>query len=151
MDIDADQHLRMNTDQVTATILDTDQGRVSAHHPAATTVTDRGAATVMDTDHGTSTTVPCAALNHRPALTMDTAHRPVTAMGTAQDLVTIMDTDQHRVGMDMDHCPVTGAPLERQPIRQTVMRLSRSRYPTYPRLLLVNNDRMARKLIPDCL
>jgi len=32
-----------------------------------------------------------------------------------------------------------------------VMRLSRSRYPTYPRLLLVNNDRMARRLIPDCL
>ena len=188
MDIDADQHLRMNTDQVTATIMDTDQGRVSAHHPAATTVTDRGAATVMDTDHGTSTTVPCPALNHRPALTMDTAHRPtatmvtdrgaatimdtdqgtattahrpaptmvtahrpVTAMGTAQDLVTIMDTDQHRVGMDMDHCPVTGAPLERQPLRQTVMRLSRSRYPTYPHLLLVNNNRMARKLIPDCL
>ena len=178
MDIDADQHLRMNTDQVTATIMDTDQGRVSAHHPVATTVTDRGAATDMDTDHGTSTTVPCPALNHRPtatmvtdrgaatimdtdqgtattahrpAPTMVTAHRPVTAMGTAQDLVTIMDTDQHRVGMDMDHCPVTGAPLERQPIRQTVMRLSRSRYPTYPHLLLVNNNRMARKLIPDCL
>jgi len=145
MDIDADQHLRMNTDQVTATIMDTDQGRVSAHHPAATTVTDRGAATVMDTDQGTATTAHC------PAPTMVTAHRPVTAMGTAQDLVTIMDTDQHRVGMDMDHCPVTGAPLERQPIRQTVMRLSRSRYPTYPHLLLVNNDRMARKLIPDCL
>ena len=145
MDIDADQHLRMNTDQVTATIMDTDQGRVSAHHPAATTVTDRGAATVMDTDQGTATTA------HRPAPTMVTAHRPVTAMGTAQDLVTIMDTDQHRVGMNMDHRAVTGAPLERQPIRQTVMRLSRSRYPTYPHLLLVNNDRMARKLIADCL
>ena len=82
---------------------------------------------------------------------MVSAHRPVTAMETAQDLFTIMDTDQHRVDMDMDHCPVTGAPLERQSIRQTVMRLSRSRYPTYPHLLLVNNDQMASKLIADCL
>ena len=88
MDIDADQHLRMNTDQVTATIMDTDQGRVSAHHPAATTVTDRGAATVMDTDHGTSTTVPCPALNHRPALTMDTAHRPTATMVTDRGAAT---------------------------------------------------------------
>ena len=127
----------MVTDQAAATVMDMDQGRETtdtAHRSTATMVTDRGAATIMDTDQGTATTA------HRPAPTMVTAHRPVTAMRTAQDLVTIMDTDQHRVGMDMDHCPVTGAPLERQPIRQTVMRLSRSRHRTYPRLLLVNND-----------
>src|SRR6516164_10073706 len=112
MDIDADQHLRMNTDQV--------------------------AATVMDTDHGASTTAHRPALSHRPARTMDMAHRPVTAMETAQDLATIMDTDQGCVTMDTVHHPVTDAPLERQPIRQTVMRLSRSRHRTYPRLLLVN-------------
>jgi hypothetical protein len=42
--------------------------------------------------------------------------------------------------MDMVHRPVTDAPLERQPIRQNLMRLSRNRYRTCPRLLLVNND-----------
>jgi hypothetical protein len=132
-------------------IMDTDQGRVTldtVHRPTAPMVTDQGAVTVMDMDQGrvTTDTAHRPALSHRPARTMDTAHRPVTAMETAQDLATIMDGDQPRVGMDMDHRPVTGAPLERQPIRQTVMRLSRSSYRTCPRLLLVNNDRRARAL-----
>ena len=139
----------MVTDQGAATVMDLDQGHVTtdmAPRLAATMVMARDAATVMDTDHGTSTTAHRPALSHRPARTMDTAHRPVTAMETAKDLVTIMDTDQHRVGMNMDHRAVTGAPLERQPIRQTLMRLSRSHYHICPHLLLVNNDQLARAL-----
>jgi len=165
MDTDADQHPRMNTDQVTVTIMDTglgrvttdtahrltdvmdiDQGRVTtdtAYRPAATIVMGRDAATVMDTDHGTSTTAHCPALSHRPARTMDSAHRPVTATETAQDLATIIDTDQGRVTMDTVHRPVTEAPLEHQPIRQRLMRPIRNRYRTCPRLLPVNNDSCA--------
>jgi hypothetical protein len=131
----------MVTEQAAATVMDMDQGRETtdtAHRSTATMVTDRGAATAMDTDRDTAT------MAHRPALTMDTAHRPVTAMEKAQDLATIMDTDQGCVTMDTVHRPVTDAPLVRQPIRQTLMRLSRSRHRTYPRLLLVNNDQLAR-------
>jgi hypothetical protein len=169
MDTDARQHPRMNTDQVTTTIMDMDlahrqteimvtvQGAMdTAYRPITTMDMDQGTAMVMDMDQGTAMVMDMdqgtAMTAHRPAPTMVMGQRPVTAMETAQDLATVMDT-AHSPALIMDtaHRPVTDAPLERQPIHQTVMRLSRSRYRTYPRLLLVNNDRLARKLIADCL
>jgi hypothetical protein len=78
-----------------------------------------------------------------PATAMDTAQDPATTMDTDKDLATIMDTDQCRVAMDTDHRPVTDAPLGQQPIRQTVMRLSRRRDRTCQRPLLVNDDKRA--------
>jgi hypothetical protein len=128
MDTDPDQHSRMNT------VMDTDQCRVAmdtAHHPATTMVTDQ-CRLAMGTDQDLATV-------------MDTAHHPATTMDTDPDqhsrTNTVMDTDQYRVVMDTDHRPVTDVPLGRQPIRQTVMRLSRRRDRTCPRPLLVNDDR----------
>jgi hypothetical protein len=120
----------MNTGQDLATVMNTGQDRrealATAHRLATTMVTDQRPVTAMDTAQDLVTV-------------MDTDQYRV-AMETDRDPVTTMDTDQYRVVMDMDQHPVTDAPLGRQPIRETVMWLSRSRNRTCPRLLLVNDD-----------
>jgi len=122
----------------------------TAPHPATTMVTDQrrlamgtdqDLATVMDTAHHPATTM----VTDQCRLAMGADQDLATVMDTAPDqhsrTNTVMDTDQYRVVMDTDHRPVTDIPLGRQPIRQTVMRLSRRRDRTCPRPLLVNDDR----------
>jgi hypothetical protein len=155
MDTDADQHSRTNTAQDLATVMETGRDRMAmaTAHRLATTM-EAGQDRV---ERGQDRMAMATA--HRLATTMVTDQRRVTATDTVQDLATVMDTDQRRVAyetdrdpvttmdtdqcrvvMDMDQHPVTDAPLGRQPIRDTVMWLSRSRNRTCPRLLLVNDD-----------
>ena len=61
---------------------------------------------------------------------MDTDADQHPRMNTDQVTATIMDTGLGRVTTDTAHRPVTDAPLERQPTRQRLMRLIRSRYRT---------------------